>query len=91
MEKLVITTEYALCIHTTFELPEGKTWDDVEEHWVKWGTLNLTFKDGTTKQIEEANADMAEDVDWKRPSSFTIRRCDANGNTDWDSDPLVEE
>ena len=37
-------------------------WDKVEEYWIKYGILNITYKDGT-KQVEENWGDIS--IDYK--------------------------
>jgi hypothetical protein len=73
MNTLSITTTYTLTTDTTFDLPEGKEWDDVKDYHVKWGTLYLTFNDNTTAEIK-TNGATFDDADFKRPDTVTIRQ-----------------
>ena len=70
------TTGYA-------ELPEGRTWEDVEHWFVKWDSLFLSFRDGTDTEIE-LNSNTEDVIDWKRPSSVEIYGTDEEGQTDYD-------
>ena len=49
----------------------GKTWDDVEDWYVKWDRLNVKFKGASTWSEFELNSDSLE-IDWKRPTSTTV-------------------
>jgi hypothetical protein len=51
-------------------IPNGKTWDDVEDWYIKWDRLHIFFKDGSSTEIElDSDTDI---IDWKRPDSVTI-------------------
>jgi hypothetical protein len=58
------------------DLPKDKTWNDVEDWFIKWDTIHLFFKDGTSEEIE-LHSDGLEAIDWKRPDSVTIYDEDA--------------
>lgn len=51
-------------------LPDGLTWDDVTDWWVKWNDLHLQTADGTVHTVA---FDVSEqEPDMKRPSSAEI-------------------
>ncbi len=85
--KVSIVTGYTVSIDTTVDLPDDKSWDDVENWYVKWGELNLAFKDGSQVVISLRDPEMPDDM--KRPSYAEVRMCDLNGYTNWDADPIA--
>jgi len=59
---------YASSYDDEIKLPEGYTDADIDEYYVKWGILNITFKDGfkweyTLDEIE---------IDSKHPIEVSI-------------------
>lgn len=63
-----IDTTYSAGYSTTIDLPEGKTWDDVADWYVKWGTLNIILKGEGEKDLTfDLDSDIFEGIDWKRP------------------------
>tara|TARA_R100001443_G_scaffold100001_1_gene107253 strand:+ start:1135 stop:1380 length:246 start_codon:yes stop_codon:yes gene_type:complete len=42
-------------------------WNDVHDYWVKWGTLNVLYKDGSIKKYEP---NYEPKIDWKHPTSY---------------------
>ena len=69
-----IVSTMSCVVSSEVELPDGRTWDDVKEWYVKWGCLIVTFKDDITSEID-MDVDTEESIDWKRPNStevFTI-------------------
>jgi hypothetical protein len=85
--RIMVTTAYTISSDTIVDLPEGKTWDAVENVYAKWNEITLIFKDGTEKIYNMADASM-DSVDWKYPDATVIRPCDAEGNADYDSPEL---
>lgn len=83
--KITVQLSYTIYSTTTIELPEGKTWDDALDHYVKWGTLYVRFKgsDGYT-ELKTDYADM-ESGDFKRPDRTLIWATDENGETDYET------
>jgi len=69
--KVNINANYVATVSLDLELPEGKTWEDVEEYYVKWGTLNILFK-GETDYREYDMGDGADEIDWKRPATVDV-------------------
>jgi hypothetical protein len=90
MTKLSIVTEYSYQTDTVFDMPEGKTWDDVKDWYVKWGTLFVTFNDNSTLEVETKSHGDWTDVDLKRPIYSAMYPCDVEGNTDWGEETLAE-
>lgn len=84
-----LQTCYRVTHFNVIELPPGKTWENVKEHAVKWGTLYLTFDDGTELEIEDQE-DHDDNQAYKRPVRYAIYSADDDGEiTDWDK-PLAE-
>jgi hypothetical protein len=88
--------QYAICTsYTTYdvsiiELPDGRTWEDVANSFIKWGTLHITFKGdlgGVSIDLKEA-----WDLDTKRPVITEIRATKVEGDetvVDWGLDPIA--
>ena len=51
------------------ELPEGKTLQDIDNVWFKWGEGSIEFKDGTSMKVIEEGI---EDEHFKRPYCITL-------------------
>lgn len=47
---------------------ENIKWEDVKEYSVKWDTLYLCMKDGTTKEFDSSRDC---EIDWKWPDETT--------------------
>jgi len=65
-----VSVEYSIGGLLEVELPDGRTWDDVDEFWVKWDTAHILFKDGT-KFEDEIGTDAAN-ADYKRPLATQV-------------------
>ena len=46
--RMRVYTEYKVFTVTDVDLPEGKTFDDIQDIYMKWGEGDIEFKDGTT-------------------------------------------
>ena len=68
--KVRVETNYTAGGSTEVDLPEGRTWDDVKDFYVKWGVLYITFKDG--QEFKEELNDGVEVYDMKRPAEVTV-------------------
>jgi len=74
--KVSVMTTYSANSLVTVELPDGWVWDDVDAWSIKWGTLYLTHRDGTEKEIE---LNECLETDTKRPTDVSFE--DEDGNT----------
>jgi hypothetical protein len=62
------------------KMPEGRTWNDVESFYVKWGALYLTFKDGKYDEVSILHIDYDLDsIDHKYPANVTIHPTTEDG------------
>ena len=89
MTSYAVIAEYTEIANGTAEFPEGKTWDDVESHFVKWDTLHVKFKDEREWQAFMLNS--SSDSEWKRPRSVDVMHTDEDGHPDFDLEPLASE
>ena len=65
--RVCLVASYALSVSDVIDLPEGRTWEDVDGWGVKYDTLHVTWRDGTTAELP-FHADLELDaVDTKRP------------------------
>ena len=70
LETVTFDVTYTAFVTTTIELPDGKSWDDVDEWFIKWNILNVFYKDETQSEHE---LDLYNDeVDTKRPESVNV-------------------
>ena len=44
-------------------------WNDVEDYWVRYGILNIEYKDGSIKEYELS---YEPEIDWKHPTSYGV-------------------
>lgn len=89
--RYAVCTSYSTYNTEIIELPDGRTWDDVDTFYVKWGTLHITYKGSLG--IISIDLDENYDTDTKRPSSVDIRAV-IDGNTDqidWELDPVATD
>lgn len=70
---------YNVTMTEMVELPEGKTTDDIDTCYVKYGTFFCSFKDGTEFEEDIFDSDLGE-YDYKRPHTVEIVECDSDGN-----------
>lgn len=89
MTSYAVIAEYIEIANGTAEFPEGKTWDDVEGHFVKWDRLHVKFKDEVAWQVFDLNS--SGDSDWKRPRVADVMHLDEDGHPDFGREPLVRE
>ena len=64
--------------------PEGKTWEDVKDWYVKWDILHVQFEGELEMREFPLNSDSLDVIDWKRPTSVSVYATDDEGNTDYD-------
>lgn len=81
------TIEASYCTGATgkVEFPDGKTWDDVEDWYVKWDTLYVKFKCDEDWVEFGLNSDNSDGTDWKRPLNVTIYPKNEDGGTDYET------
>lgn len=86
---------YIACGYTTqhlseFELPEGRTPQDIQDFWVKWNMIYITWTDGTEYETELDF--LEEDADIKRPMRASLMEEDEEyeGYPNW-GEPLLEK
>ena len=72
MPKLILVTYHTIAASGDIELPEGKGVEDIEDVFVKWGDVTITFKDGSTHTVADATEVETDSVDWKRPISVDL-------------------
>jgi len=65
-----VMSRYDVWVSTDVELPEGKTPDDIEGVWFKWGEGLIEFKDGTS--IEGIEQEEIGGDYFKRPTTITL-------------------
>ena len=82
MASVTIITQLHCAATGTIDLPEGKSWGDVTDWYVKWGRAHLTFKGGERAEID-CNPDIGDSIDWKRPIHAEIYANDASGEPDF--------
>jgi hypothetical protein len=85
--KYAIMADYTTFTTTHVEFPEGKTWADVGEWYIKWHKLNVLFNGET--EYQEFELDEEHSSDWKRPSASEIRPVSDEGEIDWDIGTLA--
>lgn len=83
MAKYAVQATYYESTNGYAEFPEGKSWEDVEDHYVKWDCLWVKFKG--TEDYLEIPLSSEGGSDWKRPINYEIRAVDADGEIDWDN------
>ena len=86
MNQLEINHSYTFTQSDTIELPKGYSADDIQDYYIKWGTIYITFKDGVKLEIESDPDMSGECVDWKRPSCVAIHKTNSDGEVDYDTD-----
>ena len=86
--RVAVIASYAASAIDVIELPPGRDWSQVAAAGVKYDTLFVTWRDGTTDDLPfRAEIDLGA-IDTKRPD-FEIRAVDADGLPDWSADPLM--
>lgn len=82
-----IDATYYAGTNANVELPEGKTWADVKDWYIKWDVLHIQWELNGEYQEFELRSDSTDCIDWKRPTSASI--CEVNeetGDTDYDKE-----
>ena len=81
--KVEIQSDYSIGIYSEYELPEGKTPDDIKFLDKKWKSIGIHFYDGTCLEV----IDECKTPDWgdtfKRPYELQILNDGYEGES-WD-------
>lgn len=80
MPRIAVEASYYTGAIGYAELPEDKTWNDVEDWYIKWDCLHVKFKGETDWREFDLNSYSADGTDWKRPIQATVYPCDQNGD-----------
>lgn len=82
-----ICAEYYCNSEGSVTFPEGKSWDDVVDWFIKWDNLHVKFKNEEEWSEFPLNSDSSDSIDWKRPISATIHPyIDEDDDTDYDTE-----
>ncbi len=73
---VTIQTQQVISTQTEIDLPDGKTWGDVESWDVKWGALKIAWKNGDTTRHELNEVEPAEIGEMARPDQVKIKADD---------------
>ena len=84
MTTLRIQREYPIWASSDVELPEGRTWNDIESCYVKWEVFFYKFKDEEEWRKQNLSAIDLDQIDLKWPKEYEIGVYDEN-------DDLFEE
>ena len=83
---ITIDTEYYMTATATVDL-SPKTWDDVDDWYVKWDVLQVKFKGVDDWESFTLESDTEDGVDWKRPNKADI----FEGNLEYDNTLATRE
>ena len=83
--KYTIEASYFTGSHAQVTFPEGKSWPDVNNWYVKWDTLHVMWKGAQEYEEFELNSDSTDGTDWKRPLVVTVYGTDETGETDFNN------
>jgi hypothetical protein len=71
--KVTVEGSYNISFTGQVELPEGKTWADVEDYSVHWSSLRVKFNDDPTwHEFNYEDEERTNDVDYSRPVHIVI-------------------
>ena len=70
--KVEIQSNYIMGIYSEYELPEGKTLDDIECIAQKWKSVGIYFNDGTCLEVEDESNPPDWDDTFKRPYQLQL-------------------
>ena len=82
-EQLTLVAKYYA--YSEFKIPHDIKQEDIKEHYVKWGTLYLTLKDGKTVEIE-SRCEIEETLDTKRPREDWFEMIDYSSDEEEDQE-----
>jgi hypothetical protein len=72
--QIEVATELYAGTAAELELPI-KSWDEIKQWYVKWDCFHYTLDGEKWHEIDMCDVDI-DVVDWKRPSSVSIRNVD---------------
>jgi len=68
---ITVSASYSCCVSGVVDL-SPRTWDDVEDWYIKWDTLHVKFERESEWRKFDINSDTNDSVDWKRPIGADI-------------------
>ena len=68
---ITVSTSYWCCVSGVVDL-SPKTWDDVEDWYIKWDILHVRFEGESKWREFDINSDDSESIDWERPIGADI-------------------
>jgi hypothetical protein len=79
-QTICLQANYSVWNDFQVTLPEGKTWNDVEEFGLKWSTFSVRFKgDKKWTEIEAKQTNEGSEHEfYKRPTNLDVYECDEN-------------
>lgn len=83
MTRIAVEATYHTGATGYAELPEDKTWNDVEDWFVKWDCLHVKFKGQEQWHELNLNSDDSDDsdgTDWKWPMQTAVYPCNEDGD-----------
>ncbi len=84
MATYCIAATYLAGTNSRVAFPEGKTWADVQDWYIKWDTLHIHWKSGEDEEFE-LNSNGIDVIDGKRPTSSSVYAMDeTTGKVDYD-------
>ena len=87
MKKYCVSATYSTGAQGFVTFPDGKTWEDVEDWYVKWDTLWVQWSGGPEEYEEfSLNSDTSDSTDWKRPIDVSVYAVDADGDVDYNEE-----
>jgi len=78
--KYIVNTTYTADSDNEIDFPEGRTWSDVAEWYVKWHTLYLRYTDTEAWSEIDLGEIGGEVIDIKRPSTVSIFLANDDGS-----------
>lgn len=84
--RIAIDASYTTNTSSKITLPEGKTWADVYDWYIKWDTLYINWKGSDDWEEYALNSDSSDGIDWKRPTCASIYAIDENDEIDYDAE-----
>jgi hypothetical protein len=70
--RIQVCAEYSGYSYHSFDLPEGKSWDDVVDHFVKWNIFHFRLKgEEGWRKVDMGGMDY-DTIDMKRPIGVEV-------------------